>query len=74
MFYICIAIKFYQSKTNKMKYILQLCLCLSTPLSIQAQAILEHTYPTTDLHRIHWTFGGEHYWFSNDSLKEIIYI
>ena len=71
MFYICIAIKFYQSKTNKMKYILQLCLCLSIPLSIQAQAILEHTYPTTDLHRIHWTFGGEHYWFSNDSLKEI---
>jgi hypothetical protein len=54
-----------------MKFILQLCLCLSISLSINAQAILEKAYPTTDLHRVNWTFGGEKYWYSDDSLKEI---
>lgn len=54
-----------------MKAITFLCFWLSLPLSIQAQAILEHTYPTTDLHRVHWTLGGEHYWYSDDSLKHI---
>lgn len=54
-----------------MKAITFLCFLFSLPLSIQAQAILEHTYPTTDLHRVHWTLSGESYWFSNDSLKEI---
>lgn len=36
-----------------------------------AQVTLEATYPTTDLHRVNWAFGGEKYWYSNDSLKEI---
>jgi Secretion system C-terminal sorting domain len=35
------------------------------------QVTLEATYPTTDLHRVNWAFGGEKYWYSNDSLKEI---
>ena len=36
-----------------------------------AQVTLEAAYPTTDLHRVNWAFGGEKYWYSNDSLKEI---
>ncbi len=54
-----------------MKSILQLCFFLSIPLSIHSQVILEKTYPTTDLHRVNWTFDGEKYWYSDDSLKEI---
>ena len=46
-------------------------LFLSYPLSISAQVTLEMTYPTTNLQRVNWTFGGEHYWFANDSLREI---
>lgn len=62
---------FLKLKHSTMKAITFLCFLFSLPLSIQAQAILEHTYPTTDLHRVHWTSGGEHYWFSDDSLKHI---
>ncbi len=61
----------FKTKANKMKFIFKLCFLISIPLSIQAQGIWEHTYPTTDLHRVKWSFGGEHYWFSNDSLKQV---
>lgn len=61
----------YLSKTNKMKLFLKLLFLLSLPLSIHAQIIFEKAYPTTDLHRVYWTYGGEKYWFSNDSLREI---
>lgn len=63
--------QFIHLRTNKMKLILQLFFFLSIPLSIQAQVALEKTYPTTDLHRVNWAFGGEKYWYSDDSLKEI---
>ena len=41
------------------------------PLPIFAQVTLEMTYPTTDLHRVNWTSGGERYWYADDSLKQI---
>jgi hypothetical protein len=46
-----------------------LFLCL--PFIILSQISLEHTYPTTNLHRVDWTYGGEKYWYADDSLKEI---
>jgi Secretion system C-terminal sorting domain len=53
-------------KFNYLLWIIILC-----PLSMYAQVTLEWTYPTTNLHRVNWTFGGENYWFANDSLREI---
>jgi hypothetical protein len=44
---------------------------LFIPLNISAQVTYEATYETTDLHRVNWTFGGEKYWYVNDSLKQI---
>jgi hypothetical protein len=52
-------------------YFALLGLLLCTPISISAQVTLEMTYPTTDLHRVNWTIGGEKYWFASDSLEEI---
>jgi hypothetical protein len=52
-------------------YLIFWVLLFSYPLSITAQVTLEKTYPTTDLHRVNWTFGGEKYWFADDTLKEI---
>jgi hypothetical protein len=46
-----------------------LFLCLS--FSIFSQVTFEATYRTTNLHRVNWVYGGEKYWYSDDSLKEI---
>jgi Secretion system C-terminal sorting domain len=54
-----------------MKFFIRLCFFFMLPLSIQAQAVLEMTYLTTDLHRVYWTIGGEKYWYADDSLKII---
>jgi hypothetical protein len=42
-------------KFNCLFWVMLLCY----PLSISAQVTLEWTYPTTDLHRTNWTYGGE---------------
>ena len=54
-----------------MKYLILLCLFLSISFNIQAQAVLEKTYSTTELHRVNWALSGERYWYSDDSLKVI---
>jgi hypothetical protein len=56
---------------NQRYKLLSLSFLFCFSFNLYTQVTLEATYPTTDLHRVNWALGGEKYWYSNDSLKEI---